>query len=136
MTEPAGERSQRGAAQRRTRELTILNAIAEALNSTSDVQKALERTLGLVADLLGLRTGWVWLRDPETQQFYVAAAQNLPPYLQDPVRMSGHWCVCTDQFQRGKLTPTNVDVLGCSRLRAAFEEHAPEDTLGLRYHAS
>ncbi|MGH2395785.1 MAG: hypothetical protein ACRDFW_02115, partial [bacterium] len=48
------------------RELRILNAIAEALNSSPDVQRALERTLGLVADLLGLRTGWIWLMDGET----------------------------------------------------------------------
>ncbi|MGH2425087.1 MAG: hypothetical protein ACRDF1_02220, partial [bacterium] len=68
------------------RELRILNAIAEALNSSPDVQRALERTLGLVADLLGLRTGWIWLLDAETGQFYNAAARNLPPYLQKPVR--------------------------------------------------
>ena len=73
----------------RTHELGVLNAIAEALNSSADVQQALERTLGLVADLLGLRTGWVWLLDPETGQFYDAAAQQLPPYLQEPVRMTG-----------------------------------------------
>ncbi|HEV8638465.1 MAG TPA: GAF domain-containing sensor histidine kinase [Chloroflexota bacterium] len=120
----------------RTRELAVLNAIAEALNSSADVRPALERTLALVADLLGLRTGWVWLLDPETEQFYLAAAQNLPPYLQEPVRMSGRWCLCTDLFRQGKLTPTNVDVLGCTRLRDAFEAHVPEATLGLRYHAS
>ena len=42
---------------RQTRELRILNAIAEELNSTLDVQQALERTLVLVAELLGLHTG-------------------------------------------------------------------------------
>ena len=120
----------------RARELEILTAIAEALNSSADVRQALERTLALVADLLGLHTGWVWLVDPDTQQFYVAAAQNLPPYLQQPVRMSGHWCLCTDLFRQGKLTPTNVDMVACSRLREAFETHVPEATLGLRYHAS
>jgi two-component system NarL family sensor kinase len=125
-----------GASDERTRELTILNAIAEALNSSVDVQQALERALALVAELLGLRTGWVWLLDPETQQFYVAAARNLPPYLQEPIRMSGRWCLCTDLFRRGKLTPTNVGVLECSRLREAVEARTPEAILGLRYHAS
>ena len=74
---------------REQRELGILNAVAEALNSSPDVRQALERTLELVADLLGLRTGWVWLLDPETEQFYSAAGANLPPYLQEPVRMAG-----------------------------------------------
>jgi two-component system NarL family sensor kinase len=120
----------------RARELAILNAIAEALNSATDVGQALEHTLALVADLLGLQTGWVWLLDPETAQFYLAAAQNLPPYLQEPVRMTGSWCLCTDRFRRGKLAPTNIDMLKCSRLGEAIEAHIPEATLGLRYHAS
>src|SRR5688572_12711514 len=120
----------------RTRELRVLNAIAEALNSSADVRRALERTLALVAELLGLKTGWVWLLDPETDQFYLAAAQNLPPYLQEPVRMSGRWCLCTDLFRRGALTPTNIDMVECTRLRPAVEAHAPDATLGLRFHAS
>ena len=118
------------------RELAILNAIAEALNSSVDVQQALERTLAMVADLLGLQTGWVWLIDPDTQQFYLAAAQRLPPYLQEPVRMSGRWCLCTDLFRRAKLRPTNIGMLECSRLRSAVEARTPEPTRGLRYHAS
>jgi two-component system NarL family sensor kinase len=118
------------------REVRLLNAVAEALHGSADIGEALARTLGLVAGLLGLRTGWVWLTDPETSQFYVAAAQRLPPYLQEPVRMSGRWCLCTDQFSKGMLTPTNVDMLECSRLHPAI--HAQDRTLtqGLRYHAS
>src|ERR687890_75159 len=81
---------------RRSGESVLLNAVAEALHGSTDVQQALARTLGLVAGLLGLRTGWVWLVDPETDQFYVAAAQRLPPYLQEPVGMSGRWCLYTD----------------------------------------
>jgi two-component system NarL family sensor kinase len=122
--------------RQRTRELRILNAVAEALNSALDVREALQRTLGLVADLLGLETGWVWLLDPETHQFYNAAAQHLPPYLREPVRMTGHSCWCIQAFQRGRLTPENIDVLECSRLRPAVQAQASELTQGLRYHAS
>lgn len=114
----------------------MLNAIAEALNRSPDVQQALERTLGLVASLLGLRTGWVWLLDPDTQQFYSAAVQRLPPYLQPPVRMTGHSCWCIEQFQRGDLTPKNIDVIECSRLRPAVRKKAIHLTQGLQYHAS
>lgn len=118
------------------RELRILNAVAEALNSALDVREALERTLALVADLLGLETGWVWLLDPETHHFYSAAVRHLPPYLQEPVRMTGHSCWCIQAFQRGRLTPENIDVLECSRLRPAVQAQAVELTQGLRYHAS
>ncbi|MFL5761355.1 MAG: histidine kinase [Thermomicrobiales bacterium] len=118
------------------RELAALTGIADALGSSIDLPQALARTLALVADLLGLQTGWIWLLDPESQQFYLAAAQNLPPYLQEPVRMSGRWCQCTDSFRRGELMPTNIDVLECTRLRPAVLAHASDETLGLRYHAS
>lgn len=118
------------------RELRILNAIAEALNSSPDVQRALERTLGLVADLLGLRTGWIWLMDAETGQFYNAAARNLPPYLQKPVRMTGRPCMCIDEFNDGALTPKNIDMIQCTRLQPAVLRQATDLTDGLAYHAS
>src|SRR5919206_4587235 len=121
---------------RRTRELNILYAVAEALNSAPDVRQALQRTLALVADLLGLRTGWVWLLDPDTEQFYSAAVQNLPPYLQQPVRMTGEPCWCITRFQEGRLTPKNIAVLACGRLNPAVQAGQVEATGGLRYHAS
>jgi two-component system NarL family sensor kinase len=125
-----------GESERHTSELRILNAIAEALNSSPDVQQALERTLALVGTLLGLRTGWIWLTDPETGQFYNAAAQHLPPYLQAPVRMTGRACWCLDEFRDGALTPKNIDVMECSRLRPAVLRQATDLTHGLAHHAS
>ncbi len=118
------------------RDLVVLNAIAEALNSAPDVRDALERTLSMVTRLLGLRTGWVWLVDPETQKFYSAASRNLPPYLQEPVRMTGRPCWCITDFNEGKLTPKNIDVIECSRLQPAVRAKAVDLTRGLRYHAS
>ena len=134
---PASRRDRKAAAAgNTTRELEILNAIAQALNAESDVRSALERTLALVTDLVGLRSGWVWLLDEETNQFYNAAAYNLPPYLQEPVRMSGSWCICTDGLRSGALMTKNVDVIECSRLSPAVQRRATELTAGLRFHAS
>lgn len=122
--------------QRRTRELSILNAIAEALNSAADVQQALERTLTLVTELLGLHIGWIWLFDADTDQFYIGGAQNLPPYLQEPVRMTGGSCWCIEDFRAGKLMPQNSPVIECSRLQPAIEANDTAATQGLRCHAS
>jgi two-component system NarL family sensor kinase len=119
-----------------THNLRILNAIAEALNRAPDVQQALHRTLALVAELLGLETGWVWLLDPETDEFFSASAQNLPPYLLEPLRMTGRACWCIDSFRGGDLTPRNIRIMSCSRLCAAVEEPPCDQTGGLRYHAS
>ena len=119
------------------RELGIVNAVAEALNSSPDVRVALERTLTLVATMLGLRTGWVWLLDDQTRRFYAAAERELPPYLQERVRMAGRRrCWCIDDFRDGALTPSNIDVMECSRLEPAFRGKSAELAAGLRYHAS
>jgi two-component system NarL family sensor kinase len=119
------------------RELEIVGSIAEALNSSPSVQQALERTLELVTDLLGLQTGWVWLLDPETDHMYSAASRNLPPYLQEPSRMSGEsWCWCIGEFRDGTLTPSNVDIIRCSRLQPAVQAKQTELTRGLAHHAS
>jgi two-component system NarL family sensor kinase len=92
--------------------------------------------LSRMADLLGVETGWVWLRDPASGRFYNAAVQSLPPYLQEPVRMTGRSCWCLELFQRGRLTARNIDVVECSRLAPAVASREAASTHGLRCHAS
>ena len=118
--------------QRRNRELVILNAIAEALNRTVDLERSLRTALALVAELLDLHTGWIFLLDEETGRPYLAAAQNLPPGLaQSPSRMQGT-CYCLDTYRSGDLAgAANVNVVTCSRLKWLSEGAG-----GLRYHAS
>jgi two-component system NarL family sensor kinase len=117
-------------------ELEIVGEVAEALSTAPNVQQALERTLELVTGLLGLETGWVWLFDRETGHIYAAAARNLPPYLQEPVRMSGAPCWCINEFRDGSLSAQNIDVMECSRLRPAVRARETDLTSGLAHHAS
>lgn len=117
----------------RNRELTILNEIASALNQEVDLSAALRTALEKVAELLELRTGWIWLlQETDEEQSYLAAAQNLPPGLRDdPRRMEGG-CYCLNTFRSGDLSgAANVNVVGCSRLAELVD-----GTAGLRYHAS
>ena len=67
----------------------MLKEVAEALNRATTEQRAAGEALRRMADLLGVETGWVWLRDSASDDFYSAAVQSLPPYLQEPVRMTG-----------------------------------------------
>jgi two-component system NarL family sensor kinase len=118
--------------RRRNYELSILNAIAEALNREIDLSQALQTALAQAAELLGLRTGWVWLLREESGDSYLAASQNLPPALaKSPHRMEGT-CYCLDTYRAGDLNgAANVNVVTCSRLKWLVD-----GTDGLRYHAS
>jgi len=50
--------------------------------------------------------------------------------------MTGDYCWCLEAFADGKLTPQNIDVIECSRLRPAVRAQLTELTEGLSYHAS
>jgi len=119
--------------QRRNRELSILNAIASALNREVDLTRALNSALAQVAELLDLRTGWIWLLREDTGEPYLAATQSLPPALIDhPQRMAGGSCYCLDTFRSGDLDgAANVNVIACTRLKDLVD-----GTDGLRYHSS
>src|SRR5215210_8316599 len=120
--------------ERRNHELSVLNAIARELNRSVYLSEALEFTLAQVAELLGLRTGWIWLVDETSSEPYLAASQNLPFALaNDPRRMDGSgYCYCLDTYKKGDLEgAANVNVLICSRLKGLVD-----GTGGLRYHAS
>jgi two-component system, NarL family, sensor kinase len=127
-------RSHRGIS--RSHALQVLKEVAEALNRAPTVERAAADALARMADLLGVETGWVWLRDPGSGQFYSAAAQSLPPYLSEPVRMTGKSCWCLELFREGALQPRNIDVLECTRLAPAVARHQASLTRGLRCHAS
>jgi two-component system NarL family sensor kinase len=123
-----------GDLERRNHELSVLNEIARELNRSVELDEALGFTLSQVAELLGLRTAWIWLLDDASPEPYLAAARDLPPALaDDPRRMDGsRYCYCLDTYMKGDLEgAANVNVLTCSRLDGLVD-----GTGGLRYHAS
>ncbi|HVC30499.1 MAG TPA: GAF domain-containing sensor histidine kinase [Steroidobacteraceae bacterium] len=127
-TNPGDGPSARG---RRKRELASLNAIAEVLNRSTDLSVALTGTLTLVAGVLGLHAGWVWLLN-ERGEFIPAAVYHLPPHLQRAENMTGWHCLCLRTFLAGDLRgAANVNVLECSRLAGLID-----GTDGIRFHAS
>ncbi len=112
----------------------MLNEIARELNRSVNLGETLEFTLDQVAELLELRTGWIWLQNETTGQFYLAASRNLPPALADnPSRMDGAgYCYCLDTYKKGDLGgAANINVVTCSRLKGLVD-----GTDGLRHHAS
>jgi two-component system NarL family sensor kinase len=119
--------------RQRNRELSILNAIAEALNREVDLTRALDAALVKIAALFDVQTAWVWLRRASDGRTYLAAALHLPSGLAgDPARMAGDdYCYCLEKYELGEMAkPANISVIACTRLSDL------EGADGLRYHAS
>jgi two-component system NarL family sensor kinase len=133
MSVPSATQSDADKLLRRNRELSILNTIAAALNREINLAPALQTALMQVAELFNLHTGWIFLRHEATHEFYLAAAQNLPPALADEacLLMEGS-CTCLNSYQVGGLDHRDrANVIICSRLEGLLT-----GTNGLRYHAS
>src|SRR5437868_1238558 len=121
--------------QSRASEVPLFYAVAESLTRV-DLEPALEQTLRLVAQHLSLDAAWVWLLDPTTKQFYLAASFDLPPYLRNPMHMTGEPCWCMGSFFDGDFVSRNVDIISCSRLQEGASEGGAVATGGLLSHAS
>lgn len=121
-----------------TRELELMSAIAGVLTRFRDVRESLQETLRLVAPLLGVESGWVFLRDRD--RFALAASHGLPALLaaEAASRMSGT-CRCLDLLASGRL-PLAVNIVDCQRLEqvgitpgrhASVPLRASQSTVGL-----
>lgn len=105
-------------------DLETLNAIVQKLNQSVDVQGALDSSLALLLDLMGLQTGWVFVVDPLSTDrwggrgFRLAAHHNLPPGM--AITRAEAWdkdCDCQSMCLNGDLTGAYNEVQ-CSRLGA------------------
>lgn len=118
-------------------DLKTLNRIIEELNRSVDVQSALEAALAELVDLMGLETGWLFLRHPDDEDLHggkgyrLAAHRGLPPALS--LESETAWqrgCDCQALCDTGELEEAYNEVR-CSRLAAVEGERR-----GLRVHAS
>src|SRR5688572_29586232 len=118
-------------------DLLVLNQISETLNRAVDVKGALKSALAQLVDLIGMKTGWIFVKDPANQNrwggrgYSLVAVHNLPPAmaLENPEAWDGG-CDCQGLCNRGELNAAYNEVR-CSRLRSVHG-----DTAGLAVHAS
>jgi serine phosphatase RsbU (regulator of sigma subunit) len=118
-------------------DLIAVNQIIEMLNRTVDMQSALDNTLGRLLEVMGMGTGWIFLRDPADQNLWagrgyvLAAHKNLPPALAlDNPEAWEKGCDCEGFCDKGKLVGAYNEVR-CSRLVESTGERG-----GLLVHAS
>jgi sigma-B regulation protein RsbU (phosphoserine phosphatase) len=103
-------------------DLQTLNQISQTLNQATDVHAALNTSLAQLVDLMGMETGWVFVRDDAATDrwagrgFRLAAYTNLPAAL--AVTNPDAWdkgCDCQSLCRDNKLTGAYNEVR-CSRL--------------------
>lgn len=119
------------------RDLQLLNRIAHALNEAVEIRSALDIALAQLVELLGLETGWLFVRNPAATQrwagrgFVLAAHCQLPPALAlDRAEAWDKGCSCQSLCQQGELQAAYNEVR-CSRLA-----EAEGDKRDLAVHAS
>lgn len=114
----------------RTRDLTTMSTIAEALNRSLDVRGALSRALAQLVDLMRLSSGWIFLRD--RGEFKVMATENLPLELSaNEMELLRGDCRCLQMLREGQLTEA-VNIVNCLRLEKAGWDHPRHLTVPLR----
>jgi two-component system NarL family sensor kinase len=119
-----------------SRSVALFERVATVLATHTDSSRALDEILAVVADAFKIGAAWIWLIDPETARFYLAASRGLPPFLQEPVEMTGEPCWCLEALIDGDFETKNVRTIDCSRLRRAAVDGRPELAGGMKYHAS
>lgn len=116
-------------AQQRIAELTTLNALAQTLNRAVDLRDALDNALVHIIELMGLSTGWIFLKN-EGDSYTLAARHSLPPAILYPGPTWNDDCDCQELCGSSKLDKA-VNMVRCSRLKGAIG-----DKRGLAQHAS
>jgi sigma-B regulation protein RsbU (phosphoserine phosphatase) len=121
----------------RIRDLETLNRITETLNRAVDIKTVLESALQDLVSLMGLESGWIFLRNPTAQElrwgrgYELAAHHNLPPALAlDNIAAWDGGCDCQTKCNQGDLKDA-LNEVQCSRL-----VEASGDRKGLAVHAS
>lgn len=110
------------ASEQAIEDLQALNRIGQVLNQAVDVQGALDRALAQLVAQMGLGTGWIFLREPSSQEkwwgpgFTLVAHEGLPPAMKiDTPEAWNKGCDCQTLCLKGKLEEAYNEVR-CSRL--------------------
>lgn len=116
--------------ERQVSNLIALKTIAETLNQLQDLKLALDQSLQTVLDVLGMKTGWIFLRNNVTREYELVAYHGLPVAMTYPGPAWEGPCRCSNYAREGRLQKA-VNIVSCSRLATT-----EGDTDGLEIHAS
>lgn len=119
---------------RTNRRLEALNRVAMAANLELEIHDVLYLVLKNTLEVLGLKMGWVYLLDPESDQYHLASWHEIPGDMQvallhtppDPL------CSCQRELLDGTLEEDAI-IRSCGRLTASGDQqiHTKHATLKL-----
>jgi len=116
---------------RRNKELFSLNVIGNTISQSLELDRVLEDTLRAVLDMMGLKQGWIFLREGPDNRLKLASHIGLPPkFLEEETKEPLEDCIGFHVIQE-KEALIAENIVECPRLMSSLpNEERP------RYHAS
>jgi len=110
------------ALERRNRELASLHAIASTAGRSLELEQVLGDTLKTVLDLMGLKAGWIFLKEDQSDRLTLLSHLGLPSgFVHEESQGPLAECLGFDLLQR-KETLIAENVLDCPRLSRSLPE--------------
>lgn len=108
---------------RTNRRLTAINRVIQAADRETEIHDILYAVLGNVLDVMRLKVGWVYLRDPERDLFHLASWYDAPVEMQDLLLhpTDAPLCACQEDFVGNRLSDA-TNLRQCRRLKACSAE--------------
>lgn len=116
-----------------TRELELLNAIAGALNRLTNVRESVQEALRLVGRLLGVESGWVFLRQGDGATLAASFGRAAQLVVNASPGESGD-CHCLRMLAEDRLPPA-ANAVECQRMARAGIAHTRHATVPVRVGA-
>lgn len=103
--------------ERTNRRLDAINRVILAADREAEIHDVLFAALKSTLDVMRLKTGWIYLRDPERERFHLASWYRVPPELEGHLLHSpdDELCTCQQDLVRGNLQ-TGMGARPCPRL--------------------
>ncbi|MFW6068817.1 MAG: HAMP domain-containing protein, partial [Chloroflexota bacterium] len=103
---------------RSNRRLSAINQVIQAAEREVEIHDVLYAVLRTTLETVGLEMGWVYLRDPERDQYHLASWHNVPEQLQQALLHEAHDGTCRcQQDLLDAAAPVETAVRACRRLR-------------------
>lgn len=103
--------------ERTNRRLDAINRVILAADREAEIHDVLFAALKSTLDVMRLKTGWIYLRDPERERFHLASWYRVLPELEGHLLHSpdDELCTCQQDLVRGNLQ-TGMGARPCLRL--------------------